>query len=240
MTVQDDERERELVRLFNLDWDSNHQRGGTDAVLSLKAGGRTHRLDVEVKSTTGATVSTARDVGMTHIAKWRGKVFVIGFYSREARRPELLRCLCLMPDDMAPWIDSIESKIALDFKIAAMSANAMDMGDMEALCGAKTHYTLANARAILKQQWNVQQYDSGSDMRVDGLPCYSPNAMLDIVRRRARYIADRGATLNNPHITKRHLQPFTGTDREITGDWAGRIRSLVSRWIAESGISPKD
>lgn len=35
MTVQDDERERELVGLFNLNWDAAHQRHGVDAVLEL-------------------------------------------------------------------------------------------------------------------------------------------------------------------------------------------------------------
>jgi hypothetical protein len=28
MSVQDDERERELVRMFNLEWDATHQRAG--------------------------------------------------------------------------------------------------------------------------------------------------------------------------------------------------------------------
>ena len=33
MSVQDDERERELVRVFNLAWDPAHQRAGVDAML---------------------------------------------------------------------------------------------------------------------------------------------------------------------------------------------------------------
>ena len=93
MTVQDDERERELVRIFNLAWDPGHQRAGVDALLSLTIDGQACQFEVEVKSTTGTTVSTARDVGMTHIQKWRTKLFVIGFYSKKARRPELQRCI---------------------------------------------------------------------------------------------------------------------------------------------------
>ena len=71
MPVQDDERERELVRMFNLDWDPAHQRAGVDAILDIDVDGRPCRFEVEVKSSTGMTVSTARDVGMDHIQKWR-------------------------------------------------------------------------------------------------------------------------------------------------------------------------
>ena len=115
MSVQDDERERELVRMFNLDWDPAHQRAGVDAVLDVDVDGQRFRFEVEVKSTTGSTVSTARDVGMDHIQKWRRKLFVLGFYSKEPRRPELQRCLCLTPGDMESWIASIEAKILIDF-----------------------------------------------------------------------------------------------------------------------------
>ncbi len=89
MPVQDDERERELVRMFNLDWDPAHQRAGVDAMLHIDVDRQMYRFEVEVKSSTGSTVSTARDVGMEHIQKWRRKLFVVGFYSKEARRPEL-------------------------------------------------------------------------------------------------------------------------------------------------------
>ena len=50
MPVQDDERERELVRMFNLDWDPAHQRGGVDATLDIDVDGRSCRFEVEVKS----------------------------------------------------------------------------------------------------------------------------------------------------------------------------------------------
>ena len=76
MPVQDDERERELVRMFNLNWDPAHQRAGVDAVLDMEVNGQRVRFDVEVKSSTGTTVSTARDVGMDHIKKWRRMIFL--------------------------------------------------------------------------------------------------------------------------------------------------------------------
>ena len=55
MPVQDDERERELVRMFNLDWDPAHQRAGVDAVLDVDVDGQSFRFEVEVKSSTGST-----------------------------------------------------------------------------------------------------------------------------------------------------------------------------------------
>ena len=63
MTVQDDARERELVRLFNLEWDASHQRARVDALLELPLVSKKIQFEVEVKSTTGETISTARDVG---------------------------------------------------------------------------------------------------------------------------------------------------------------------------------
>ena len=71
MSVQDDERERELVRVFNLAWDPAHQRAGVDAMLDIAVEGRTFRLDIEVKSTTGETVSTP-------LATWASNTFSAG------------------------------------------------------------------------------------------------------------------------------------------------------------------
>ena len=50
--------------------------------------------------------------------------------------------------------------------------------------------------------------------------------MLEILKLRSQYIAERGATLNNPHITKTHLANFIGTDREIKDNWAANIRAI--------------
>ena len=168
---------------------------------------------------------------MDHIGKWRSKLFVIGFYSKEARRPELLRSLCLTPADMAPWIDAIEAKIAIDFRIAEKSSRALTESDLLDVCGAKPHYTVSDARSVLKQQWSVREYEQAADMSIDKRPAYSPAAMLRILQRRALYIAQRGATLNNPRITKTHLARFFGTDREVTTDWAQSIRAVARDWL---------
>lgn len=104
MAVQDDSREQELCNLFNLVWDPDHARGGEDAWFETKVRGKMLRVPVEVKSTTNDSISTARDVGLMHIRKWREKIWVIGYYTTDRRSPKLLSALCLTPDEMEPWI----------------------------------------------------------------------------------------------------------------------------------------
>ena len=226
--MQDDVRERELVRMFNLDWNPAHQRSGTDALLNVEIDGRACRFEVEVKSSTGTTVSTARDVGMEHIQKWRRKLFAIGFYSRVAGRPELQHCLCLTPLDLEPWIATVEAKILTDFRIALKSSQRLNMDDLFDVCGQQFSYSQSDARRLHKQQWTAKEYLAALDTEVNGEPRISQGRMLEILRLRSRYIAERGATLNNPHITKSHLARFANTNRLVKGpNWATSIRQIA-------------
>ncbi len=239
MPVQDDERERELVRMFNLDWDPAHQRAGVDATLEVDVDGRTCRFEVEVKSSTGKTVSTARDVGMEHIQKWRRKLFVIGFYSRDARRPELRHSLCLTPADMEPWIASIEAKILIDFKLASRASRRLVLEDLHDVCGRQETWSIEDAKRLHKQQWTADQYASALDVDVDGSRRISANKMLEILRLRAKYIAERGATLNNPHITKTHLDAFAKSDRVVKGPhWAAGVRRIAADFVRQHADHP--
>jgi len=238
MPVQDDVRERELVRMFNLVWDRAHQRSGVDAHLNLLVGERQVHLEVEVKSTTGTSVSTARDVGIEHIGKWRRKLFVFGFYSKE-RHPELRTTLCLTPTDMEAWIAAIEKKIAVDFKLASLSSSKLTLSDMFALLGEKEQYTVEDAKALHKRQWNATQYKAARDMTIGRKLAISRSKMLEILQLRSKYIAERGATLNNPHIEKSFLRPFFGTDREVTGgNWAEAIRRIARDFVASNPTHP--
>lgn len=234
MPVQDDERERELVRMFNLSWNPAHQRAGVDAILDVEVDGERYRFEIEVKSTTGTTVSTARDVGMEHIQKWRSKLFVIGFYSKDARRPELLRSMCLTPLDMEPWIASIESKILIDFKLALRASRKLELDDLFEVCGEKTSYSLDDAKRLHKQQWTSDEYNSALDIETEGERQYSQLKMLEILRLRSKYIAERGATLNNPHITKAHLDTFIDSDRNIQApNWAESVKRIARDFVNE-------
>lgn len=232
MTVQDDERERELCRLFNLTWDPAHQRGGTDAFFSIDVAGHRYQVPVEVKSTTGDTIATARDVGMDHIAKWKRVMWVIGFYTQD-RRPELVRMLCLTPTDMSPWIGDIEEKIGPDFLLAQRASRRLTLEDLYAICGEKDYYEVADAKRLHKMQWSAEQYQAARDMQVGGEKMISPQKMLEILKLRAQYIASRGATLNNPHVTKTFLATFANTDRAVdqNSEPAVRIREITRTYI---------
>ena len=239
MPVQDDERERRLVRMFNLDWDPAHQRAGVDAILDIDVDGRPCRFEVEVKSSTGTTVSTARDVGMDHIQKWRRKLFVIGFYSKEARRPELQHCLCLTPLDMEPWIASIEDKIGIDYALASRASRKLGLADLYEVCGRKSTYSVADAKRLHKLQWTSQQYADAQDCYEKRIRRISQTGMLGILKLRAKYIAERGATLNNPHITKAHLDSFIGTNREVQApNWASSIRQIATEFVQSNPEHP--
>ncbi len=169
---------------------------------------------------------------MNHIQKWRRKLFIIGFYSRDARRPELQHCLCLTPLDMEPWIASIEEKILIDFKLARRASRRLDLTDLFEVCGQKEHYTIADAKRLHKQQWTAQEYSAVADIDIHGSPRISQEKMLDILRLRSRYIAERGATLNNPHITKTHLNRFAETDRVVAGPyWAAGVRHIAMNFV---------
>jgi hypothetical protein len=232
MAVQDDGREHELARTFNLDWDPDHERGGGDAELIFEHKGQKYKFDVELKSTTGSTVSTARDVGIEHIQKWRKKLFVIGFYSKGNGRPRLQHCLCLTPIDMEPWIRKVESKIATDFDLAEHASKKLELEDLFRVCGKKDAYTMKDAKRLHKQQWNDKQYKAARDMKVGNAKMISPGKMLEILKLRCKYIAERGATLNNPHITKAHLAKFLNTTRRLKEtNAADGIRTIAKEFV---------
>ncbi|CCQ64251.1 hypothetical protein [Crocosphaera watsonii] len=69
MTVQDDARENQLIKLFQLEQPPNRRRNDTDALLNYK--GKTFYF--ELKSTTKNSVTTVRDFGIEHIKKWQNK-----------------------------------------------------------------------------------------------------------------------------------------------------------------------
>jgi hypothetical protein len=230
MTVQDDQREKELCRLFNLEWDVSHARGGSDANFDVQVGRKTFRIDVEVKSTTSDTVSTARDVGLEHIAKWRTKFWVIGFYKTHLRGPQLQHCICLSPADLEPWIAELEGKIKPDYELARRSSRSLTLDDLDAICGSKSAYDVADAKRLHKSQWSIEEYRDAQDVVVGRQKKISREKMLEILRLRAQYIAERGATLNNPHIGKKFLDGFR--DAALKSNQATSIRKLAAKYIS--------
>jgi hypothetical protein len=62
--------------------------------------------------------------------------------------------------------------------------------------------------------------------------------MLKLLKLRAAYIAQRGATLNNPHVTSSFLRSFDGTDRVLTTDWAAGLREIAKSYIQKTPHHP--
>jgi hypothetical protein len=234
MTVQDDERERELSALFGLDWDAAHKRHGVDAMLpDIVVDSVTYQFEVEVKSSTEMDIGTARDFGMAHIERWRRMFFVFGFYSKVRGRPELQRSLCLTPVDMEPWLARKEAQILIDFKLATRVPRHLQLEDLFAVCGEQATYSIDDAKRLHKQQYTAAQYAAAPDVEAAGAPRISQVKMLQILKERALYVAQRGATVNNPHITKTYLMSFLETDREVVGrtNCAPRIRALAEAFV---------
>lgn len=217
MAAQDDARENRIVDLFNLERPENRVRHGTDAILQID--GRT--LEFELKSvTTGGGLTTVRDFGPDHIAKWKHKHWLIAVYQKD----ELLHCKYGSPATMAPWIEGKWQYIKADFELAQHVPELIGLNILYAVIGEKAIYSKNDAKNLHKNQYTTQEYKDLMDVQ-NG---YSPSRMLEILRDRAKYVIERGSTLNNPHIPASY---FSGWE-EIRRDHALRLRELVREWLA--------
>lgn len=221
VAAQDDARENKLVDLFNLTRPANRVRHGTDAILKIDD----QELEFELKSVTRVRggISTVRDLGPDHIRKWKNKHWIVAFYDGD----QLSSCRYGSPDDMAPWIATIWDYIRLDFEMAQMAPNLITIDLMHQIIGQKDKYTLSDAKKIHKKQYTEGKYRDLMDIG-NG---YSPGRMLDIFRDRARYVMERGATLNNPHIPATYFSNWP----EINENHAVQLRTLVKAWLAAMG-----
>jgi hypothetical protein len=214
--VQDNKREREMRDLFRLVRPHNASRISADAVLEIGH----HAIEFELKSSTDKrrSVSTARDVSHDHIAKWRTRHWLFGFYTPGGHKLEY--CLYGPPGAMKEWIDKMEGYIAPDYTLASRASDLLGDVDLHAVLGRKVKYTLDDAKRLHKRQWNQEQYESHMDCK-DG---YSSDRMLEILKLRCRYLLERGATLNNPHIPGTYFKTW----QRITSNHATVLRNLVA------------
>lgn len=200
----------------------DRKRHGTDALLLIDG----HTVEFELKSVTKAkgSISTVRDFGPRHIEKWRQKHWIIGFFDSVA----LQRCKYGSPSDMAAWVAEKWNYVRVDFEMAKIVPALIDAGAMYQAIGQKNRYSYEDAKQLHKDQMKKAEYLSM--MNLDG--GYSPERMLEIFRERARYVIERGATLNNPHIPYGYFEKWA----TITEDHAVRLRDLVRNWIASAPL----
>lgn len=217
LTVQDDARELELLALFNLTVPPERRRGEIDATLKLGD----LLIPFELKSTTGSSISTVRDLGPDHISKWKDVHWIFGFYDRGG--DVLQHCCYAPPGRMAAWIEQKERYVRPDVVLARHAPALITEAVLIDILGDKLHYTLADARLVQKNQYSAAHYRDRMDLPTG----YSRQRMLEIVRERCRYLIRRGSTLNNPHIPASY---FEGLER-ITENHASRLRQLVQQTL---------
>lgn len=219
MPVQDDAREREMVSLFNLRVPVDRSRSGVDAYLHIDG----RRLPFELKSTTSNSVSTVRDFGADHIAKWRdGLHWLFGFYDSTGTR--LSHCYYASPSDIEPWIAAKERYVLPDLTLAGSVPRLVTSEMVIGVFGKKEVYSRDDARWLMKKQWPSARYAIAQDLP-EG---YSLMRMTEMMAERCEYVIKRGATLNNPHIPSGF---FTGL-QQITEEHAETLRSLVRSYLA--------
>jgi hypothetical protein len=93
-----------------------------------------------------------------------------------------------------------------------------------------------DAKRLHKSQWSLRQYLDARDTTVGRQRLISATGMLEILKLRAQYIAERGATLNNPHITKTHFAKFASA--QVRKDWAVTIRRLAEEYVKTTSKHP--
>lgn len=132
---------------------------------------------------------------------------------------------------MAPWIEEKWEYVRPDVLLGEHVPDLVTEHMMVEILRNKDIYTLDDARSIHKRQMLMGEYRDLMDSE-DG---YTRHRMLEILQSRARYLLERGATLNNPHIPAPH---FDGWER-TTENHAARLRELVTEAL-ESGDQPAD
>jgi hypothetical protein len=216
VAIQDDRREIEMRKLFDLQ--DGKARGGTDAYLELDG----ELIPFELKSTTKSGFTTGRDVGRDHFVKWRRHHWLLSVY--EANGTTIKYSYYGSPRQMEPWIREKEQYVSPDFLLAECVPSLLTTAVVHRLIGNKTSYTLEDAKKIQKDQYSDEAYRQKMDLPA----AYSPQTMLEIIQDRCRYILERGATLNNPHIPGGYFKNW----EKLTQTHAVRLRELVRLELA--------
>jgi hypothetical protein len=156
--------------------------------------------------------------------------WIFGFYDRTGI--DLQYCHYASPALMAPWIREKEDYVRPDSVLEHSAPKLLTHDVLAQILGEKDIYTLEDARRVWKKQWTTAEYREAQD-RSGG---YSPERMLGILQARCAYVIHRGATLNNPHISKGY---FAGW-RKITEDHAATLRELVRDYLASKADDTDD
>ena len=219
MPIQDDSRENQMIDMFNLSVPQGRGRADIDAHLNIDG----QDIPFELKSSTRLSVVTARDFGMGHICKWRRDNihWLYGFYLSTEEKPDY--CIYCSPDDMEGWYSDMENYIKPDLILGEYLPGCVDEKLVRRILGKKPKYSYSDAYRIMKRQFSAQEYRDYMDLE-DG---YSIKRMKVILQLRAKYVIERGSTLNNPHLSPK----FFEDKPHIVEDPAIRLRDLVHNYL---------
>ncbi|WP_314409575.1 hypothetical protein [Streptomyces sp. DSM 40484] len=221
MSVQDDQREKQMIDRFNLEVPEGRKRADIDAYLTID--GQT--VAFELKSATSKGVSTVRDLGANHFAKWKNIHWIFGVYNSTGT--QLLHSFYASPDDMIPWIASKEEYVLPDLELAEHAMRGIQVDSVINLLGEKDFYTKKDAEWIMKKQWKAARYAESADLSTGKELRYSLDRMVELMRERCHYVMSRGATLNNPHIPPSYIAELP----KITAEPAITLRELVRAYL---------
>ncbi|MEU8757737.1 hypothetical protein [Streptomyces sp. NPDC048659] len=227
MSVQDDKREIQMVDRFNLEVPEGRKRADIDASLTIA--GQT--VDFELKSATRKGVSTVRDLGPGHFAKWKNIHWLFGVY--DARGEKLQHSYYASPDAMVAWISSKEEYVRPDVSLAQHAMKGISESSVIDLLGEKEYYTKQEARWVMKNQWTAAKYEEQADLTSGKDIRYSLDRMVEIMRERCLYVMSRGATLNNPHIPMTYIEKLPMIKEEP----AIHLRKLVADYLGKASMT---
>jgi hypothetical protein len=106
--VQDDAREEELARVFNLTRPGNRIR--VDAYDE-------NLTEYELKTTSKGSVSTARDLGYSHLDKWKNQYWIVADFENHSSGFQFTNFWFLAPYHMKLWYSTIQRRLDEDKKI---------------------------------------------------------------------------------------------------------------------------
>ena len=211
---QDDDREEAMRTLFQLYKDDTEGRDGIDAHLEIDD----RKVPFELKTTSKDSVTTVRDFSPDHIEKWKDKHWLIGFF---VKGHEFYHYGS--PSMMRDWIKSKENYIKPDFMLANLASNKLSLDDLYQVMEKKTVYSYEDAKNIQKRQYKKEKYIELQNIK-NG---YSPERMLEILQDRAKYLVERGSTLNNPHIPSSYFRGWI----KIADNHPQNLRKLVREYF---------
>jgi hypothetical protein len=198
MVVQDDKRESELIRLFDLEQPEKYSRSGIDAILKLEDS----LIEFELKSTTKGSVSTARDFNLNHIKKLKNKHWIFGIYNEDGSA--LQECRYASPINMESWLNDIEQIIKEERMMVLITLKHLNISLVYDILGEKENYSFEDAKKIFKKKKLSKEDSALLIPDLDGL--FSPNKILELLKIRLERCMIRGTTLNDPNIPQNYIK----------------------------------